>query len=94
MSTFFPALRVSQEGAKIPGLLHFTPGSLLAVSLIAGFAVINILGVSLAARLQSTLTIMTLAVLALFLVLAFTVGTGHWQNLALETTRTSQHSIP
>jgi APA family basic amino acid/polyamine antiporter len=93
LSTFFPALRVSQEGAKLPGLLHFTPGSLLAISLIAGFAVINILGVSLAARLQSTLTIMTLAVLALFLVLAFTVGDGHWHNLAMQTARTSQHSI-
>lgn len=94
LSTFIPALRVSQEGAKALGLLQITPGSLLAVSLIAGFAVINILGVSLAARLQSTLTITTLGVLALFLVLAFTIGNGHWLNLGMETARTSQHSIP
>src|SRR3972149_9945314 len=34
LSTFFPALRVSQEGPKLLSLLHITPGSLLAVSLI------------------------------------------------------------
>ncbi|MBI4167268.1 MAG: amino acid permease [Acidobacteria bacterium] len=94
LSTFYPALRVSQEGPKVLGILHITPGPLLAIALIVGFAFINILGVSLAGRLQSTLTVMTLVVLALFLVLAFAIGDGHWQNLALETARASRHSIP
>jgi APA family basic amino acid/polyamine antiporter len=93
LGTFFPALRVSQEEPNVLGFLHVSPGTLLAVCLIAGFAVINIRGVSLAARLQSALTITTLGVLALFLVLAFAMGDGQWQNLATETTRTSQHSV-
>jgi len=94
LSTFFPALRVSQEGPKVLGLLNITPGTLLAVALISAFALVNIFGLTLAARLQSTLTITTLGVLAFFLILAFTVGDGHWDNLGLETARTSMHSLP
>ncbi len=93
LGTFFPVLRAGAEGTKVLGFLNLTPGALLAVGLIAGLALINLLGVSLAARLQSTLTFLTLAVLALFLVLAFTVGDGDWQNLALETARTSRHGV-
>jgi APA family basic amino acid/polyamine antiporter len=63
------------------------------VGLIVALALVNIFGVSLAARLQSTLTITTLGVLALFLVLAFTIGEGHWQNLTLATTRSSGHAV-
>ncbi len=93
LGTFFPTLRAGPEGTKFLGFLNLTPGALLAVGLIVGLAVVNILGVSLAARLQSTLTFLTLAVLWLFLVLSFTVGEGNWQNFALETARTSRHSV-
>jgi APA family basic amino acid/polyamine antiporter len=93
LSSFFPALRVSQAGPKVLGFLNLAPGQLLAVGLIVALAIVNIFGVSLAARLQSTLTLTTLVVLALFLVLAFTIGNGHWQNLSLEATRTSRHAL-
>jgi len=93
LSSFFPALRVSQAGPKAFGFLNLAPGSLLAVGLIAGLAIVNILGVSLASRLQSALSLMTLGVLALFLVLAFAVGNGDWQNLMQEAARTSRHAL-
>jgi basic amino acid/polyamine antiporter, APA family len=91
LSTFVPALRVSHENAAF---LRISPGTLLAVGLIIFFAVVNIMGVSLAGRLQSTVTFMTLGVLALFLVLAFTVGNGHWENFSAVATRTSSQPLP
>lgn len=94
LSSFIPALRVSQAGPKFLGLFNINFGTLLAVGLIGAFAVVNIFGVSLAARLQSTLTVTTLGVLALFLILAFTVGDGRWENLRIEAARTSPHSLP
>ncbi len=93
LSAFFPMLRVSEGGTKTLGLFNLTLGSLLAVGLIAALAIVNVLGISLAAKLQSTLAATTLGVLALFLVLAFTIGDGNWDNLAVETTRTSSHGL-
>ena len=94
LSHFFPALRVSQQanGAAL-GWLHLGPGQGLALAILALFTVINILGLSLAARLQSAITISTLGVLAAFLVLAFTVGHGRWSNFAVTATRTSAHGL-
>ena len=93
LSSFFPALRVSQTGPKFLGFLNLSPGALLAVGLIVALALVNILGVSLAGKLQSTLTVTTLTVLAVFLLLAFAVGDGHWENFRMTTGRTSSHCV-
>jgi len=93
LSSFVPALQVSQEEPKFLGFLNIHPGTLLALGLIAAFAAVNILSVSIAGRLQSALTGTTLGILALFLVLAFTVGDGRWENFGIETARTSTHSV-
>jgi len=93
LSHFFPILRVSGEPRLVFRFLNLSPGSLLAVGLIMGLAIVNILGVSIAARLQKGLTATTLGVLALFLILTFTVGNGRWHHLSLEAARTSQHGL-
>jgi APA family basic amino acid/polyamine antiporter len=93
LSTFVPMLRVSGDRRLFLGFLNHSPGALLAVGLILGLALVNILGVSLAAKLQSGLSATTLAVLALFLLLAFSVGAGDWHNLAIEAARTSRHGV-
>jgi APA family basic amino acid/polyamine antiporter len=93
LSSFFPVFRVSETGPRFLGFLNIAPGPLLAVGLIVSLALVNIFGVSIAARLQSTLTMTTLSVLALFLVLAFTMGAGHWENLTLATARTSKAAV-
>lgn len=93
LSRIFPVLRVSQDGERTLGVFNLTPGAILAIGLIVALAVINILGISIAGRLQSALAATTLGVLALFLVLAFTIGAGDWSNLTKEATRTSNHGL-
>jgi len=93
LSHFFPALRVSQQADALQsgGCIWVPAGA--GVGHLALFTVTNILGLSLAARLQSAITISTLGVLAAFLVLAFTVGHGQWSNFAATATRTSTHGF-
>ena len=93
LSHFYPALMVSRQGSGAFGWLHLGPGQGLALAVLAAFTVINILGVSLAARLQSAIAILNLAVLAAFLVLTFTIGHGKWSNFAATATRTSAHGL-
>jgi APA family basic amino acid/polyamine antiporter len=96
LSHFFPALAVSHPASgagPIPGWLHLGPGQGLALAILTLFTIVNILGLTFAARLQSAITILNLAVLALFLVLAFAVGQGHWSNFTLAAPRTSTHGL-
>jgi APA family basic amino acid/polyamine antiporter len=93
LSAFVPMLRVSGDRRLALGFLNLSPGALLAVGLILGLALVNILGVSVAAKLQSGLSATTLGVLALFLLLAFTVGAGDWHHLSMEAARTSHHGV-
>lgn len=92
---FFPSLSVRGTGEGGNWVAGLAPGNgrLLALAIIAVFAVVNILGVRLAARLQTFLTATKLVVLGTFLALAFAIGRGHWQNFALTATRTSPHSV-
>ena len=89
---FFPAL---SEGPNEPGLgfLHFGPGRLLALAVIGAFVLVNVLGLKLAARLQVVLTALKIGVLGTFLILAFLVGHGDWNNFALTAQRTSTHGV-
>jgi APA family basic amino acid/polyamine antiporter len=93
LGTFMPALRMTHDSTKLLGIFNVSAGTLLAVGLIVALGVINILGVSLAGRLQSLLGYTTLGILALFLILAFAVGSGDWRNFSLETARTSTNSV-
>ena len=92
-SSFFPSLRVSGGKGLAFAFLNLTPGHGLAVALIVTLAIVNVFGVAIAARLQSTLTTFMLGVLAVFLILAFTIGKGQWHNLTIETARTSSHNL-
>ena len=92
----FPSLSI---GAQTPsasalfGWLRLGPGQFVALGVIAAFTVVNILGLRLAANLQTVLTALKIGVLGTFLILAITVGHGSWSNFALATTRTSSHSV-
>ena len=96
LAHFFPSLAVRpRAGAPaLPfGWLHLGNGQLLAIGVVAAFAVVNILGLGLAAKLQNWLTVLKLGVLGTFLGLAFTVGNGRISHFALAATRTSSHSL-
>ena len=92
----FPSLSI---GAQTPsasalfGWLRLGPGQFVALGVIAAFTVVNILGLRLAANLQTVLTALKIGVLGTFLILAITVGHGSGSNFALATTRTSSHSV-
>ncbi len=95
LGQFSPSLSINSPSASPLGLsgLRLGRGQLLAVGVIAIFAVVNILGLSLAARVQNLLTATKLGVLGVFLVLAFAVGGGNWGNFAVLTPSGSSHSV-
>jgi APA family basic amino acid/polyamine antiporter len=92
---FFPSLSIEAAKQGSGWLAGLRPGNgqLLALGIVAVFAAINILGIGLAARLQTVLTATKLVVLGAFLVLAFTIGRGDWHNFTLVATRTSPHGV-
>jgi APA family basic amino acid/polyamine antiporter len=88
----WPALSPAMpEGAT--RWLHFDAGHLLGVAFIVVFAVVNILGVRLAAKIQTVLTALKLGILGVFLFLAFAAGQGDWSHLGQAAERTSQQSL-
>jgi APA family basic amino acid/polyamine antiporter len=92
---FFPSLSL-EAARQAPGwFARLRPGNgqLLALVIVVIFAIVNILGIGLAARLQTALTATKLVVLGAFLALAFTIGRGDWQNFTLVATRTSSHGV-
>ncbi|MCL5670239.1 MAG: amino acid permease [Acidobacteria bacterium] len=96
LSFFFPSLAPGSSSQHVPAgfeWLHLGNGQLLAVAVIAVFAVVNILGIKLAANLQNLLTLLKLSVLAGFLILAFSVGRGHWRHFSEAATRASPHNL-
>jgi APA family basic amino acid/polyamine antiporter len=97
LSHFFPSLAVhsGQNGASgALSWLHFGNGQLLALVVVATFAVVNILGIHFAAKLQNALTALKLTVLGTFLALAFTIGNGTWGHFSQVAIRTSPHGVP
>jgi basic amino acid/polyamine antiporter, APA family len=73
--------------------VHLGNGQLLAAGVIVVFAVVNMLGLNLAANLQNMLTLLKLGVLVAFLLLAFIVGAGDWHHFIQPTVRASPHPI-
>jgi APA family basic amino acid/polyamine antiporter len=73
--------------------IHTGSGHLLAVGVVALFAVVNILGVRLAGKIQNVLTGLKVGILAAFLVLAFLRGRGSFSHFSTEAVRTSHYSL-
>lgn len=93
---FFPALRASPDGTPAgPAfwIFHFGGAQWVALAVIGVFTLINILGVTLAAKVQNWLTGVKVAVLGVFIVLAFSIGNGHWENFTADAARTSSHAL-
>ncbi len=90
---FFPSLAPSQIHRTSWLSLHLGPGQLVAIGLIAAFALINVRGLGIAARLQNALTALKLAVIGAFLTLGIFFGHGSWSHFSVDTSRTSSHSI-
>ena len=90
LAYFLPWLSAGADGNT---WLHFDAGHLLGVAIIALFAVVNVLGLRLAAKLQTLLTAIKLGILGLFLILTFAIGNGDWGHFAQAATRTSTQPL-
>jgi len=66
---------------------------LVSIGVIFFFAVINILGLHLASKLQNFLTALKLGIIAVFLVSAFALGRGDWAHFQMATARSSSHGL-
>ncbi|HEX5410969.1 MAG TPA: amino acid permease [Terriglobia bacterium] len=96
LSFFFPSLSPSSTDALLHsgiGWIHLGNGQLLAAGIAVVFALVNISGLRLAARLQNTLTLLKIGVLSAFLVLAFMIGQGSWRHFELPAVRVSSHDL-
>jgi basic amino acid/polyamine antiporter, APA family len=96
LSYFYPSLSPSSSNSVLHlgiSWIHLGNGQLLAVGVIGLFAVVNILGLGLAANLQNMLTLLKIGVLSAFLALAFVVGHGNWHHFEQPAVRTSPHDL-
>ena len=96
LSYFYPSLSPSSSDALLHsgvGWIHLGNGQLLAIGVIVVFAVVNILGLGLAANLQNMLTVLKIGVLTAFLSLAFIIGHGNWHHFAQPAVRVSPHDL-
>jgi APA family basic amino acid/polyamine antiporter len=94
---FFPSLQQAHAPVVIgSGDFSFRlgPGQLLASLLIAAFTALNCFGVGRTAKVQNVLTSTKILVILAFLLLGFTVGTGHWGYFSQPAVRTSTLSLP
>src|SRR5450755_3794253 len=94
---FFPALK--QANAKMvvgsgAFSLHLGAGQAVASALIAGFTVLNCLGVGRTAKVQNVLTSTKLIVIAGFVAIGFVAGSGSWAHFSEPAVRTSTASLP
>jgi len=89
---FFPSLSV-QAQVPVLGFLYIGAGRLVALVVIGVFVLVNVLGLRLAADLQTVLTGFKIGILGAFLALAFLVGHGDWNHFALTAQRTSAHGV-
>jgi len=94
---FYPSLQ--QEHARyVFGSGHFSirlgGGQALACLLIAGFSILNCMGVRRTARVQNALTAMKLAVIAGFIALGFLSGSGSWRHFSEPAVRTAFTTLP
>ncbi len=96
LAHFFPALSSrSQAGVLSTSSrwIHTGNGHLLAIGVVAVFAVANIIGVRFVGKLQNVLTGLKVGVLGAFLVTAFLTGKGNFSHFSADAVRTSHHSL-
>jgi len=94
---FFPSLQLANATTTVgSGIfsLRLGNGQLVASCLIAGFTILNCFGLGRTAKVQNALTSTKLVVLAGFLLLGFTVGSGNWNHFAQTAVRTSTVGLP
>ncbi len=97
LGAFYPALR--QENARFvvgSGAFSIRLGGEQAVAclLIAGFSILNCLGVRRTAKVQNALTATKIVVIIGFIALGFLSGSGNWQNFSQPAVRTAPTSLP
>jgi len=90
---------LKQEGAHIvlgsgPLSIRLGGEQLVACLLIAGFSILNCLGVRRTARVQNALTATKIAVIAGFIALGFLSGSGSWQHFSEPAVRTAHTTLP
>jgi APA family basic amino acid/polyamine antiporter len=93
LAHFYPSLSLGETLSAHSRWIHTDNGHLLAVGVVALFAVANILGVRFAAKIQNVLTGLKIGVLGTFLALAFLVGKGSVSHFSTAATRTSHHGL-
>jgi len=71
----------------------FGKPQMFACALVLVCTILNLVGVQRVARIQNVLTAAKVIILVSFIVLAFTIGHGSWQNFTLTATRTSSTPI-
>ncbi len=94
---FYPSLKQANAAYVIgsgPFSLRLGRGQALACLLIAGFSILNCLGVRRTAKVQNVLTGTKLAVILGFIVLGFLSGSGSWEHFSMPAVRTSTTSLP
>ena len=93
LAHFYPALSLGETLSAPSRWIHTDIGHLVAVGVVALFAVANIVGVRFAAKIQNVLTGLKIGVLGTFLALAFLVGKGSVSHFSTAAIRTSHHGL-
>ena len=94
LAYFFPSLSDGPAAlAFSAGGMTVTAAQLVAVAIVVVFTAINLVGISQVAKLQNWLTATKLAVIGLFLLLGFTVGTGDWAHFSQSAQRSSTSPV-
>ena len=88
-----------QEGAHIvlgsgPLSIRLGGEQLVACLLIAGFSILNCLGVRRTARVQNALTATKIAVIVGFIALGFMSGSGSWRHFSEPAVRATHTTLP
>jgi APA family basic amino acid/polyamine antiporter len=94
---FYPSLR--PEHARFvfgsgPFSIRLGGEQTVACLLIAGFSILNCLGVRRTARVQNALTATKLAVIIGFIALGFLSGSGSWRHFSEPAVRTAPTTLP
>src|SRR5579871_5558715 len=77
-----------------PFTVRLGEGQVVACLLIAGFSILNCLGVRRTAKVQNFLTGTKLVVIIGFITLGFLGGTGSWEHFTMQAVRTATTSVP
>ena len=97
LAHFYPSLESGHPGATVIELgfvtIQLGGAQLAACGIVIAFTLLNLLGVSQVAALQNVLTATKLLVIAAFVVLGFTVGTGDWGHFTQSIEPTSSHGL-